>query len=175
MQNSALFITEFWGIKVPPFQCCNKCWFEHLFLLFFFLDWFLIKCNRLHSYPTGLFFKHIFSISFQCCKKCNTSPSFRRTVSAQWFCCCEDVVMASSQVNNMLDLTLNIFLTLLAFIGFLFNVYIVISVAMTKQVCSRSFSTFHSSWKRRDSNYGFCFKYCIKQVYQLYLITLFKV
>jgi hypothetical protein len=48
--------------------------------------------------------------------------------------------MASSQVNNMLDLTLNIFLTLLAFIGFLFNVYIVISVAMTKQVRSRPFT-----------------------------------
>jgi hypothetical protein len=44
--------------------------------------------------------------------------------------------MASSQVNNMIDLALNIFLTLLAFVGFLFNVYIVISVAMTKQVRS---------------------------------------
>ena len=34
----------------------------------------------------------------------------------------------------MVDLVLSIFLTLLAFIGFLFNIYIVVSVAMTKQV-----------------------------------------
>ena len=40
----------------------------------------------------------------------------------------------STTVQNMVDLALNILLTLLAFVGFLFNIYIVISVAMTKQV-----------------------------------------
>ena len=34
----------------------------------------------------------------------------------------------------MLDFGLSIFLALLAFVGFLFNLYIVISVVMTKQV-----------------------------------------
>jgi phage shock protein PspC (stress-responsive transcriptional regulator) len=34
----------------------------------------------------------------------------------------------------MVDLALNILITFMAFVGFVFNVYIVVSVAMTKQV-----------------------------------------